>query len=110
MRLPNGEAAIVAEEKLRDYLLSVSHPTGRFKSTFFRALGFEANGHSGLEAALRALLSGEAELVGASEFGTKYVVRGLLQGPGGQVATVVTVWIILTGEAVPRFVTAYPGN
>ena len=29
-------------------------------------------------------------------------------GPNGRSAGIVTVWIILIGETVPRFVTAYP--
>jgi hypothetical protein len=42
-----------------------------------------------------------------SSFGEKYEVRGEIVGPSGR-AVVVTVWIILEGEDVPRFVTAYP--
>jgi hypothetical protein len=33
--LPNSERAIVDEAKVRDYLLSPSHPVGRFKAAFF---------------------------------------------------------------------------
>jgi hypothetical protein len=40
----------------------------------------------------------------------KYVVGGTLNGPSGAVADVVTVWIVLDGEDIPRFVTAYPGE
>ena len=39
MRLPNSDRAVVADAKVRDYLLSQSHPVGRFKSSFFVALG-----------------------------------------------------------------------
>lgn len=52
--------------------------------------------------------SGDAEAVEAAKFGTKYVVRGVLAGPDGRSAAIVTVWIILSGTTTPRFVTAYP--
>ena len=38
--LPNPERAFVAPNKVRDYLLSPSHPVGRFKATVFVALGY----------------------------------------------------------------------
>ena len=45
----------------------------------------------------------------ASEHGQKYEIRGIRTGPSGRSAEIVSVWIILSGENVPRFVTAYPG-
>lgn len=45
-----------------------------------------------------------------NEYGQKYVVRGMLKGPSGRDAEIVAVWIILTGERVQRFVTAFPGG
>lgn len=42
VRLPNCDRAVVADPKVRDYLLSPSHAVGRFKSAFFLALGFSA--------------------------------------------------------------------
>lgn len=35
MKLPNGQKAVVDERKVREYLLSASHPVGRFKARFF---------------------------------------------------------------------------
>jgi hypothetical protein len=37
--LPEGSRAVIEPAKLRDYLLSSSHPVGRFKAVFFHALG-----------------------------------------------------------------------
>jgi hypothetical protein len=107
MRL-DASAAIVSSEKLRDYLLSSAHPIGRYKSTFFRSLGYSPDQWHVLERDLRTVLSNDAEFVGATEYGEKFTIRGTLSGPGGRVAGIVTVWIILTGETAPRFVTAYP--
>jgi len=36
----DSAAAIIAPEKLRDYILSTAHPIGRYKSAFFRSLGY----------------------------------------------------------------------
>jgi hypothetical protein len=37
MELPNGEQAVIDERKVREYLLSPSHPVGRFKLSSSRA-------------------------------------------------------------------------
>jgi hypothetical protein len=36
----DATTAIMSPEKLRDYLVSSAHPIGRYKSTFFRSLGY----------------------------------------------------------------------
>jgi hypothetical protein len=40
MKLPNADHAVVDERKVRDYLLSRSHPVGRFKAAFLARGGF----------------------------------------------------------------------
>ena len=40
MKLPFAERAVVDPDKLRDYLLSSTHPVGRFKAVFFALLGW----------------------------------------------------------------------
>ena len=100
--------AIVSADKLHDYLLSSTHPIGRYKSAFFRALGYAQEQWRVLERDLRALLSNEAEFGSLTKYGQKFTIRGTLTGPTGRSAPIVTIWIILIGEAAPRFVTAYP--
>ena len=109
MQLPNYEFSVVPPAKLRDYILSPSHPIGRFKSVFFRGLGYGPETWERLATDIKGLLDGEAELTETNQFGTKYVVRGFLTGPNGRSALIATVWIILNGKSEPRFVTAYPG-
>jgi len=41
-------------------------------------------------------------------YGQKYSIRATLVGPSGSSAAIVSVWVVRTGEEVPRFVTAYP--
>jgi hypothetical protein len=40
MKLPEAQRAVIAAAKIRDYLLSTSHPVGRFKAPFFASLGY----------------------------------------------------------------------
>ena len=110
MKLPNADKAIIPREKLRDYLLSQSHPVGRFKAAFFHSLGYSSSEWEVLESDIRSLLENEVVNTTDTEYGRKLEVRGELSGPLGQNANIVTVWIVLKGEQFPRFVTAYPGD
>jgi hypothetical protein len=108
VRVPNFDAAIIPAEKIRDYLLSESHPIGRYKAAFFCRLGFEQSQWQQLESALRGLLQSDVTGSDVTEHGHKYLTVGTIVGPAGQSAKVVAIWIILASEQVPRFVTAYP--
>jgi hypothetical protein len=111
VRLPGADRAFVDAAKVRDYLLSSSHPVGRFKAVFFAALGYRAGEWRRLAADLVRLASdGEVVRATSSAFGQKYEVRGSLRGPSGREAMVVSVWIIPDGQDVPRFVTAFPAT
>jgi len=111
LRLPEREKAVIDCEKLRDYLLSPSHPVGRFKAVFFSSLGYTQENWSHFEADLRQQhLTQEAVLRQETSYGRKYEIRGRMKGPVGKTAEVTSVWIILAGEEVPRFVPACPGD
>ena len=111
MNLPAAEHAVIEAAKIQDYLLSTSHPVGRFKTAFFAGLGYSSSNWQRLEADLRNLAaSGDAEPGQSSPYGHKYEVRGTLMGPSGKTAEILTVWIVLFGEDVPQFVTAFPGE
>ena len=111
MKVPNGDRAIIEPFKLHGYLLSTSHPVGRFKAAFFATLGYAAESWLTLESDLPTQhLTQQASLTETNEYGHKYAIRAKLKGPAGHVAEVVSVWIILGDEAVPRFITAYPGD
>jgi hypothetical protein len=109
--LPNADRATIDPAKLRDYLLSPTHPIGRFKARFFAALGYAPERWQELDAAFRIQhLTQDAEPAGIVASGQKYTIRAILNGPNGQSAVVVSVWFILSSGAAPRFVTAYPGE
>lgn len=110
MRLPSVERAVVDMAKMRDYLLSNSHPVGRFKAAFFVGLGYSAVDWEVLAAALRGhAMDNDASTTELSDYGQKYEIRGRIEGPAGKGAFLVAVWIVLRGEDFPRFVTAFPG-
>jgi hypothetical protein len=103
--------AIIRSDKLRDYLLSVAHSDGRGKAEYLGRLGYSQDIAGQLDADLREqILSLEALPGRPSPYGQKYEILGPLTGPNGSTAWVRTIWIILTGEKVPRLVTLIPAE
>jgi hypothetical protein len=109
--IPNADRAAIDPSKLRDYLLSPTHPIGRFKARFFVALGFSADDWRELDEALRLQhLTQDAQPAGSVGMGQKFTIQAILNGPNGQSAMVVSIWFVPSPGAPPRFVTAYPGE
>ncbi len=101
--------AIIPPDKLRDYLLSTTHPDGRGKAEYLGRLGYSHDAFGQLDADLREqVLSREAQPGRASRYGQKYEILGPLTGPNGKTAWVRAIWMILTGETAPRLVTLIP--
>ena len=111
MKLPAADRARVDPEKVRDYLLSGAHPVGRFKATFFSALGYSEDAWEKLRDDLLDIARRDDALPGGpSPHGEKYEVRATLHGPNGRTAKILSVWMVRSfdGETFPRFVTAFP--
>ena len=109
MKLPRNEVAQVSDKKITGYLLSEVHPVGKGKARYFRALGYSENNIVQLKDALVTMAStSEVTAVISTPYGTKYVAEGDLVTPSGFRARICTVWIVETGDNIPRFVTAYP--
>jgi hypothetical protein len=109
MRLPQIELAFVDERRVRDYLLAVSHPSGKGKARFFNSVGFQQNQASELQNALLGhAANNDIKSVVETQFGSKYVIEGSLAAPGGQFVQIRAIWFLERGAAAPRFVTAYP--
>jgi len=109
MELPNKSHAYVSINKITDYLLSETHIVGRSKARFFRSFGFDETNVSRFEQGLihisqTELVSEIAETI----YGKKYVIDGELETPNGNMIHLRTVWIIETGDDIPKLVTAYP--
>ena len=108
--LPGAEHAVVEAAKIRDYLLSTSHPVGRFKAVVFFSLGYTAEDWVKLRDDILFLAkNGEARLGQQSEYGQKYEVSGTLLGPNGRARSITTVWLVPASDNRPKFITAFPG-
>ncbi len=109
MKLPNAERAIVDSGKVTNYLLNAGHPDNGGKARFFVGLGFALSDPVRLIGALRAIaVAGDMVQQVDSPHGPLYVVDGPVESPGGKRPIVRTVWIVDTGQDLPRLVTAYP--
>ena len=109
MKLPNYEKAIVPQEKITGMLLSLTHPDKRERAKFFMSFGFSAESWKVLARALRRHAANhDVAKVEILSFGTQYVIDGIILTPDGRTPLVRSVWLVLIGESVPRFITAYP--
>lgn len=109
MKLPNANRAIIAKEKLTEYILSETHSTGKFKAKLFRNLGFsETNVDIFEKSLLKIAKSEELREEISTPYGTKYVLDGKIETPVGKLVKVRTLWIIEKDKKRPRFVTVYP--
>jgi len=109
MKLPNSENALVPKDRLENYLLPEIHPIGRFKAVFFKNLGYDDGDTDVLAHGLSSIAQQEdVSDVQPSEFGTKYIIEGIIQTPSGATVAMRTVWIIEQDNPQPRLITAYP--
>jgi hypothetical protein len=107
-RLPNGDQAILDMRKIEDYCLNLSHPRGRHKARVFReVLDLQRSDAPWLrDALLEAARSAQAFQDEADVWGTHWRFDANVMRPGKS-AMVRTIWIVRTGESVPRFVTCW---
>jgi len=99
----------VSISKITDYLLSETHAVGKSKAKFFRSFGFDETNVGQFQQDLIRIAQIEpvTEIV-ETAYGEKYVIDGELETPKSVMIRVRTVWVIETGDTIPRFVTAYP--
>jgi hypothetical protein len=94
--------------KIEDYCLSPSHPRGRHKARVFReALDLQRSDAEWLrDVLLEAARSSEASPIAVDPWGTHWRLDANVrrQGKGAMVRTI---WLVRTGESVPRFVTCW---
>jgi hypothetical protein len=108
VKLPKADTVRIDEAKVRDYLLSKSHPVGRFKARVFAAVGFDEATASEFVRQIRSIGdAGEVLSFEDTEFGRKYTVPGSLVGAKGTLA-VLTVWIQEPRREDVRLVTVLP--
>lgn len=107
-RLPQSDRAILDMRKIEDYCLNPSHPRGRHKARVFReALDLRRSDASWLrDVLLEAARSGEALQEVEDAWGTYWRLDATIRRQRKS-AVVRTIWIVRTGESMPRFVTCW---
>lgn len=109
MKLPNRRNVVIAKEKLKNYLLSQTHPVGSSKAKFFRRFGFNENSVDELIKSLTEIAQmNEVKEIRELVYGRNYAIDGTIETPSGKKVIITTVWFIKTRKNKPSFVTAYP--
>jgi hypothetical protein len=108
MKLPNGDKAVVAIEKLRDYCLNVRHQRGRHKARVFAAtLELTADNAEWLhDLLIEAARHADAVPTERDAYGQRYTVDCSVQGRGGPVR-IRSNWIVRCGEDFPRLTSCF---
>jgi hypothetical protein len=107
MKLPNGERAIVDNQKLSGYCLNPQHPRGKNKARVFASVGIRLADAEELRTALIAAASSAKALPGAANpHGQRYIVDFDLVRPDRTVR-IRSSWIVRIGEDLPRLTSCY---
>ena len=105
MNLPT--TPVIAPTKITHYLLRLLDEDD--KSQFLALAGYTADDPDRLIRDIREqLLLLDAELIGPTEYGTKYCIRGTLRGPNGCELHVVSYWMNVEASGLTKFLTLYP--
>jgi hypothetical protein len=111
MRIPNADKAVIAPEKLRDYLLNLAHRRGSSKARLLLSCGYRFEAWQVLEADLRSQhLIAEFTSVKDNPHGRRFEIQAPLATPSGRQIVFRSIWQIDRGNDVPRLITMYPSN
>ena len=109
MELPNRHLAYVPEAKITRYLLDENHPHGWGKAQEFRKRGYnESNVATMISDLIVVAQSQPVSEIEPTQYGTKYVIYGVIQPPIGGDLLILSVWQIDSGRSAPRLLSAYP--
>ncbi|NUO83352.1 hypothetical protein HUU05_25040 [candidate division KSB1 bacterium] len=109
MKLPNAQNAVIAPDKLIDYLLNVQHKRGGSKARLLLQLGYRAENWQRLEADIRRFhLNTDVETTRQTDYGSRYEIRAALETPSGRTLIGRSIWQVDLGTDFPRLITLYP--
>ena len=106
--LPNGDRATLDLRKLVDYCLDPAHPRGRHKARVFRnSLGIVQADAADLRARLLYAAANEtATPLPGDGWGDRWQIDVTVSRQERR-AMIRTIWIVRSGEEIPRFVTCW---
>ncbi|OIO97597.1 MAG: hypothetical protein AUJ92_03280 [Armatimonadetes bacterium CG2_30_59_28] len=109
MKLPNRGLALIARDKLTDYVLNVAHRRGGPKARLRARFGYHAGNAEQSAADIRTYHVGsEVEMEYTIPYGVRYEIRAPLRTPSGRNLTIRTIWQIDEGTDFPRRITLFP--
>lgn len=109
MKLPNQEHAVIAPDKLVQYLLNTEHKRGGSKARVLAHFGYSAAHWPQLQSDIRRFhLNADVEVIRQTPYGMRYEIRASLQTPGGRALMIRTVWQVDEGTDFPRLITFFP--
>ncbi|MBI5653041.1 MAG: hypothetical protein HZC40_21725 [Chloroflexi bacterium] len=109
MKIPNRENAIIAPEKLTEYLLNIEHERGGTKARLLFEFGYDADTWQRLETDIRSFhLNTQVDVVRETIYGTRYEIHAALKTPSGRSLMVRSIWQIDAGTDFPRLITLFP--
>jgi hypothetical protein len=109
MKIPNSDKAIIASEKITQYLLNIDHPHGGPKARLLLSLGYSNAGWQQLEMDLRGMhLTEDVVETQQTIWGLRYEIVAPLNGPSGDTVVFRSIWQTDIGTDVPRLITMYP--
>ncbi len=89
MTIPNAERAVIAVEKLTEYLLNMSHKRGAAKARLLLGVGYRPDAPRLLESDLRAQhLSLDVTRTSENAYGVVYEIEGPIKTPSGKTVQV----------------------
>ena len=110
MKLPYRKIAFIPVEKIDNYLLSTTHPTGKHKARVFKAKGYELSNRDLFENTLLDIARNNEvtktldSINKGINYGKKFYIDGII-GTQGRQCHIRTVWQILTNKRKPSLVT-----
>jgi hypothetical protein len=109
VKVPNAEKAVIATEKLCNYLLNPAHRRGGSKARVLLSLGYSIANWQQLDADLRVQhLTADIECQEESEYGDRFEIVAPLIGPNSRSILFRSIWQIDSGTDYPRLITIYP--
>ncbi len=109
LHLPGADKAVVARQRIVDYLLNIDHTDGTSKAKFFLGRGFTADSWNKFsDALLTHGRTNTVKKVTEDKWGVRFRVECTLVTPDGSNPCIRTVWLLETNAKFPRLITAHP--